>query len=157
MSVEDIVRELSIKDLKDELKKFSVKELKDIFREQKEVFKKYTNFSKLKKNELLNKIIKEHNKKTINLRQIISKAVNNAQHSANMRFRRKKDNKTTRQLNLLKKSVKIPARISAKDYGEKNAKELRRLKKELKNEGNFRDKTQLYIYKEMKKIIDSKK
>ena len=148
MSVEDYIGELSIKDLKNELKKFSVNELKDIFREQKEVFKKYTNFSKLKKNELFNKIIKEHNQKSIDLRQIIAKAVDNSKHSISMRFRRKKDNKITKQLNIIKKQLKIPSRISAKDYGENNAKELRLLKNDLKNK-YISPKAELYILKMM--------
>ena len=54
-----------------DVKKLKLPQLKRIFRNKKKLLSKYSNFSKMKKSELINKLIAEHKQGTINLRAIL--------------------------------------------------------------------------------------
>tara|TARA_Y100000114_G_scaffold156852_1_gene185626 strand:+ start:1196 stop:1777 length:582 start_codon:yes stop_codon:yes gene_type:complete len=54
-----------------DVKKLKLPELKRIFRNEKKLLSKYSNYSKMKKSDLMNKLMSEHKQGLINLRAIL--------------------------------------------------------------------------------------
>tara|TARA_Y100001938_G_scaffold142890_1_gene214848 strand:- start:563 stop:1063 length:501 start_codon:yes stop_codon:yes gene_type:complete len=157
---------MKAEDLKKTISKFNVKDLKQVFRTQKSLLRNYSNYGKLKKDELIKKLLHEHKKKTIDLEQIILSSVYSAGKYKEAEKLGKETKKLRKEINELLKTFKMP-RITDKKFGE-DASKARDLKSHIKymkqylNEGsgkivnrNLRDL--LDSVKKLKKLVDSKK
>ena len=130
-----------------DVKKLKLPQLKRIFRNKKKLLSKYSNFSKMKKSELINKLIAEHKQGTINLRAILDTELSKIPEKKE----KKPKSKPTPYKSAPKKEApkkEAPKKEKKKELTEKEKKDLKTIKKFIRQGQNKIMKTFMNKYED---------
>ena len=130
-----------------DVKKLKLPQLKRIFRNKKKLLSKYSNFSKMKKSELINKLMAEHKQGTINLRAILDTELSKIPEK---KEKKPKSKPTPKKAAAKKEAPKkeAPKKEKKKELTEKEKKDLKTIKKFIRQGQNKIMKTFMNKYED---------